>query len=269
MLQRKIWIISIIVCFIVLQAASFALAKPREGLVGHWSFNEGTGEVANDSSPEKNDGELWGDVKWAKEGIDKPGRKGISLEFPLNAGVNVPAQGVESLEQITEAITISAWIKITGPPTDDQGNIVVKPGSYYLVYRDEKLGMYLYGPSDDGGLGYQTGKTKLPLKKWMHVALTYDRNEIILYIDGKVDLSTRAKEAIKTRNDEAFVGIGVERQATRFFQGFIDEAMLYANVALTQKEIQQDLIQKILPVEKKDKLAMTWCEIRARNKSGR
>jgi len=264
MFQGKRWIIYIAVCFIFLQAASFALAKPSKGLVGHWSFDEGTGKVAHDSSPEKNDGDLWGDVKWAKEGIERPGRQGTSLEFPLNAGVNVPAQGVESLEQITEAITISAWIKITGTPTDDQGNIVVKPGSYYLVYREEKLGMYLYGPSDDGGLGYQTGKTKLPLKKWMHVALTYDSNEIIFYIDGEVDFSTKAKEEIKTRNTEAFVGIGVERQATRFFQGFIDEVMLYANVALTQEEIQKELIEKVLPVERKNKLAMTWGKIKAK-----
>ncbi|MBM3237714.1 LamG domain-containing protein [Candidatus Poribacteria bacterium] len=258
MSQKKSWIIFIAVYFIVFQFASFVLAKPREGLVGHWSFNEGTGKVASDSSPEKNDGELWGDVKWAKEGIAKPRSQGISLEFPLNAGVNVPAQGVESLEEITEAITISAWIKITGAPTDDQGNIVVKAGSYYLVYRDEKLGMYLYGPSDDGGLGYQTGKTKLPLKKWMHVALTYDRNEIILYFDGEVDVKTKAKEAIKTRNNEAFIGIGLERLTSRFFQGFIDEVMLYANVSLSQDEIKKDLIQKVLSVEKKDKVAMTW-----------
>ena len=262
MFQGKRGIIFIAVCFIVLQAASFALAKPSEGLVGHWSFNEGEGDTTYDSSPENNDGELWGSAKWAQEGIAKTGGKGISLEFPLNSGVNIPAQGVESLEQITEAITISAWIKITGPPTDDQGNIVVKAGSYYLVYRDEKLGTYLYGPSDDGGIGYQIGKTKLPLNKWMHVALTYDRNEIILYLDGEVDLKTKAKEEIKTRDNEAFVGIGVERQTNRFFQGFIDEVMLYANVALSQKEIQKDLIQKILPVEKRDKVVMTWGRIK-------
>jgi len=269
MFQRKSWIISIAICFIILQAASFVLAKPRQGLVGHWSFDEGAGQVARDSSPEKNDGQLWGSVKWAKEGIAKPGSQSISLEFPLNAGVNVPAQGVESLEQITDGITISAWVKITGPPTDDQGNIVVKPGSYYLVYRDEKLGMYLYGPSDDGGLGYQTGKTKLPLKKWMHVALTYDKNEITLYIDGEVDFKTKAKEAIKTRNNEAFVGIGVERQASRFFQGFIDEVMLYANVSLSQDEIKKDLIQKVLSVEKEDKVAMTWGEIKIKGQGGK
>ena len=80
---------------------------------------------------------------------------------------------------------LSAWIKILGPPTNDQGNIIVKPGSYYLVYRDGKLGMYLYGPSDDGKLGYKTGKTELPLRKWMHVALTYNRKKLFLYLLGK------------------------------------------------------------------------------------
>jgi len=263
MFQRRRWVIFITVCFIILQTTSFVLAKPREGLVGHWSFDEGTGKVVNDASSEKNHGELWGDAKWAKEGIGRAGRQGTSVEFPLNAGVNVPAQGVESLEQITEAITISAWIKITGTPTDDQGNIVVKPGSYYLVYREEKIGMYLYGPSDDGGLGYQTGKTKLPLEKWMHVALTYDSNEVKLYIDGEVDLSAKAKDEIKIRDNEAFVGIGVERQATRFFQGFIDEVMLYANVALTEAEVNKELIQQVLPVERKGKLTTTWSEIKA------
>ncbi|HIE29016.1 TPA: LamG domain-containing protein [Candidatus Poribacteria bacterium] len=96
----------------------------------------------------------------------------------------------------------------------------------------------------------------------MHVALTYDRNEIRLYLDGEVDFNAKAKAAIKTRNNEAFVGIGIERQKSRFFQGFIDEVMLYANMALTQEEIKKELIEKILPVEKRDKLTMTWGKIK-------
>jgi hypothetical protein len=163
MFKNKVWIISITVCFIILGAVTFAFAA--EGLVGHWSFNEGEGTIAHDSSPEGNDAELWGDAKWAPDGVT-----GTCVELPLNSGVNIPAQGVESLEQISEGITISAWIKITGDPTDDQGNLVVKPGSYYMVYREGKLGMYLYGPSSDGGLGYQLGATTLPLDEWIHVA---------------------------------------------------------------------------------------------------
>ena len=252
------------VCFILLITTSLTLAAAPKGLVGHWHLDEGTGEVAKDSSAEKNDGELWEGAKWAKEGVNRGGNfTGKSLTFKPPSGLNIPAQGVDGLEQITEGITLSAWIKILGPPTNDQGNIIVKPGSYYLVYRDGKLGMYLYGPSDDGKLGYKTGKTELPLKKWMHVALTYNRKKLFLYLDGKVDFSTSAKEAIKTRNNEAFVGIGVERKKTRLFHGMIDEVMIYANVGLSQKEVQDKLIKQVLPVDLNDKLAVRWGAIKA------
>ena len=238
---------------------TIALAATTKGLVGHWHLDEGTGKIAKDSSTEKNDGELWGGAKWIKEGVDKGGNfKGKGLVFKPPSGLNIPAKGVESLEQITEGITLSAWIKILGPPTEDQGNIVVKPDSYYLVYRDGKLGMYLYGPSDDEGLGYKTGKTELPLNKWMHVVLTYNQKKIFLYLDGKVDFSISAKEAIKTRNNEAFVGIGMERNKTQLFHGMIDEVMIYANVGLSHEEVQDKLINQVLPINWSEKLAISW-----------
>ena len=264
MFQNKLFIISIVVCFIILGIVSFAFAAPRKGLVGHWSFDEGKGEVVNDASPEKNHGNLWGNAKWANEGIAKRGTQSSCVEFPLDSGVNIQAQGVESLEQITEAITIAAWLKIKGEPTDDQGNIAVKPGSYYFVYREGKLGTYLYGPSTDGGLGYQLGKTTLPLDKWIHVALTYDKKEIKLYLDGEVDYQEKATLPISVRTNEAFFSIGVEREKSRFFNGFIDEVMLYANMALTQQEIRTNLIKGILPVDWQDKLATTWGRIKAK-----
>ena len=97
----------------------------------------------------------------------------------------------------------------------------------------------------------------------MDVALTYNRKKLFLYLDGKVDFSTSAKEAIKTRNNEAFVGIGVERKKTRLFHGMIDEVMIYANVGLSQKEVQDKLIKQVLPVDLNDKLAVRWGAIKA------
>jgi hypothetical protein len=128
-----------------------------------------------------------------------------------------------------------------------------------MVYREGKLGMYLYGPSSDGGLGYQLGATTLPLDEWIHVALTYDGEEIKLYVNGEIDLSQAADLPIAVRDSEAFVGIGVERQASRFFNGFVDEVRLYANMALTQQEIQT-----LTPVNPKGQLAMTWGGIKAK-----
>jgi hypothetical protein len=267
MLQRKGLIILVVACFIVLQTTSFVSAAPSKGLVGHWHLDEGTGTVAADSSPEKNDGELWGDAKWETEGLSQGGGfTGVSLNLPSNSGLSIPAQGVESLEQITEGLTLAAWIKIQGEATDDQGNLIVKPGSYYLVYRDKKIGMYLYGPSSDGGLGYQTGKTVLPENKWIHVALSFTKGkEIALYLDGEVEWEDSGAGTgldILTRDNEAFVGIGNERQKSRFFDGLVDDVVIYANVGLTQKEIQTDLIDTPQSVSPLDKLAVTWGTIK-------
>ena len=67
MSRQKRLILTITGCFMTV-ATTLALAAAPKGLVGHWSLNEGKGDVAKDSSPEKNDGELWGDAKWVKEG---------------------------------------------------------------------------------------------------------------------------------------------------------------------------------------------------------
>ena len=90
MLQRKWLIILIAACFIVLQTTSFVLAKPSKGLVAHLHLDEGNGKVAADVSGEKNDGELWGGAKWAKEGLSRGGGfTGVSLNLPSSSGLNI------------------------------------------------------------------------------------------------------------------------------------------------------------------------------------
>ena len=43
----------------------------------------------------------------------------------------------------------------------------------------------------------------------------------------------------------------------------IDEVMIYANVGLSQEEIQDKLIDQVLPVNPSDKLAVSWGIIKA------
>lgn len=78
------------VCFILLITTSLTLAAAPKGLVGHWHLDEGTGEVAKDSSAEKNDGELWEGAKWTKEGVNRGGNfTGKSLTFKPPSGLKI------------------------------------------------------------------------------------------------------------------------------------------------------------------------------------
>ena len=72
-------------------------------LVGWWTFDEGTGDIAADSSGNGNDGTLNGPVEWTTEG-----KLGGALKFtgPYNY---VLVQDSPSLNP-TQEITLAAWI---------------------------------------------------------------------------------------------------------------------------------------------------------------
>ena len=70
-------------------------------LVGYWSFDEGVGSVAHDSSGNGLDGTLNGDPQWVE------GQLGGALEFDGDDFVEIPHGPLLS---ITDQITIAAWI---------------------------------------------------------------------------------------------------------------------------------------------------------------
>ena len=99
----------------MLLKATPTLAAAPKGLVGHWHLDEGSGKIAKDSSDEKNDGEIWENAKWVKEGVNRGGNfTGASLAFKPQSGLNIPAQGVDSLEKITAGLTLSAGSNFWG-----------------------------------------------------------------------------------------------------------------------------------------------------------
>ena len=77
----------------------------EQGLIGYWSFDEGKGEAAKDSSKYGNDGKLTG-AKWAKGVI------GSALEFNgVNDFANMSSPGSGLFDK---AVSVEAWIQSTG-----------------------------------------------------------------------------------------------------------------------------------------------------------
>ncbi len=84
------------------------LSKPPNnlGLVGYWSFNEGTGSIATDFSGNGNAGTLTGPPTWVN------GKRGKALNFSsgshyVDLGTNV------SIAQNLQQMTIAMWVKRT------------------------------------------------------------------------------------------------------------------------------------------------------------
>ncbi|MHC4504034.1 MAG: protein kinase domain-containing protein, partial [Planctomycetota bacterium] len=153
----------------------------RVGLVGHWTFDEGTGTTARDSSGKGNHGTVMGGAKWAK------GKVGGALEFDgRDDFVLIPN---ESSFDITRSITVAVWIKIASFTKGWQA-IVTKGDTHgsWRLQRDDKessltwacsaLSHHRYGDLR-GGVAVDDGR-------WHHVAGVYDGTRTYLYVDGKV-----------------------------------------------------------------------------------
>ena len=198
------------------------------GLVGYWSFDEGSGSAAYDASGNGNDGTLIHDPKWTQ------GKSGSALQFD---GVDdyVDCGNNESLN-ITDAITIEAWVKITS--FDEIDAIVYKQSSsdtkdgYNLDIRSANL-VYFDVPDGTNWRGITASITS---GLWHYIAATYNKVNSKIYIDGVERASEYYTHDLIGNSQHLQIG-GRGIEGFRFFNGLIDEVRIY-NRALSAEEVR-------------------------------
>jgi Concanavalin A-like lectin/glucanases superfamily len=151
--------------------------------VGTWSFNEGKGSVARDSSGHRLEGHLEGAAQWTK------GRFQTGLGFDgSTAGVDVPDSPL--LEPST--VTVSAWVD-SGASPGDYRYVVAKGGdacsaASYGLYTGPEGGIAFY-VSREGGYAWTISPAVEPSSiwngQWHNVIGTYDGSSVRLYVDGR------------------------------------------------------------------------------------
>lgn len=220
-------------------AVALATAAPAGANVlpvGAWSFNEGHGTVAHDTSLHGNDGSILGGTAWTT------GRFQKALSFDVNNdGVNVPD------DQLFEGqnLTVSAWVNSTS-----------SPGAYkYIVGKglngcvNGAYGIYT-GPS--GGLAFyvSTSQTAFVMSpdagagvwdgNWHNVIGTYDGSTVRLYVDGR-EVGSGSADSSPVQYGGAVdndLGIGTYPGCSGLsFDGKIDEAKVF-NRTLGAQEIR-------------------------------
>ena len=204
-----------------------ASAPKPTGLVAAYSFDEGSGSAAGDASGTDNQGTLAG-PSWTSSG-----RFGSALSFDgLNDRVTVPDSS--SLD-LTTGMTLEAWLRPQSTKSWQTG--VMKETSSNVAYG-------LYGtsrsnrPSGQIGKSSTTGPSALPADQWSHVAVTYDRSALRLYVNGNQVSSKGLTASIPTSSSPLGIG-GNGVFSDQFFKGLIDEVRVY-NRALSASEIQAD-----------------------------
>jgi len=192
--------------------AVLALYQMREGLLGHWNFDEGTGTTIADSSPRVNDASFnTGTPSW----IDGP--RGGALEFN---GANDAATGGNFDPPARGAVAL--WFRSDGPPAARQRLWGV--GGNFEMWQDPD-GLV---SCDVGTDGFQGGFiTTTPLHQagtWYHLVAQFDSatDTYEIYINGQLHKSGVSTWDI-TDEPANLLSFGTRTGSTERFTGGLDD----------------------------------------------
>jgi hypothetical protein len=209
-----------------------ALINPHPGLAGWWSFDEGIGTVASDSSGNGNTGTIYG-ATWVS------GTYGQALSFG-GASDYVQVPDSTSLRDAGNSNrTIEFWAKFTTLSTTPNIQMIG-------LFETNTIGnrLFLYGNRDNFWTSFRTATSVQDyaaninfaevLNGWHHFALVYDGAHVYIYLDGNLRNS-----GVLTGN-WANVPVIFKVDANPLaFAGAIDEVRIY-NKALSTTDIQAD-----------------------------
>lgn len=189
---------------------------------GHWRLDDGTGTMVADLSGNGNDG-VASNAKW------DAGVKNSCLLFSHNGFVNC---GNATNLSPRDGLTVETWLKPWNLPYDQYPSLITKKGSYEFRFAPGgKLSISLKIDGKDVEL--TSNNTEWPNSKWVHVAATYDGEEVALYVDGKKDAELPISGKIDTSHSDLFIGSYEGKTRT---VGRMDEIRL-AGSALNKAEI--------------------------------
>jgi hypothetical protein len=200
------------------------------GLVGHWKLTETSGTTATDASSQGNNGTYTGGVTLNQSG-PYPGAGAITASFD---GTNdYVAAGNQSCYDITENVTVAAWIKVNAFDKNYQ-TIVAKGDTSWRLARDVATNNLAFACN-----GLTTTKVVSNANvndgRWHHVVGTYNGSQLRIYIDGQLDNTAAATGSISTNSQNVRIGENSESTG-RQFNGLIHDVRLY-NRAISGAEI--------------------------------
>ncbi|NIP40931.1 MAG: DUF1565 domain-containing protein [Candidatus Aenigmarchaeota archaeon] len=197
---------------------------PLGGPVAFWHFDEGSGDLAGDSSGNANQGTIQG-AAWTT------GLSGSALSFDgVNDYVSVPENDILDPSEIT----IDAWVRINSTPTIN-GNMVAKGANNGYRFLINTARAIWFG--DRGNTNSVKTTRLVPLNEWTHITVVGSSSGLRIYINGELDASNSVPYG--GPNTDNTLEIGAEPAFSGYFNGTIDEVRIYDR-ALTPGEIMDN-----------------------------
>jgi hypothetical protein len=222
---------------LVLTAAG-PVGAASTGLVASYSFDEGSGTAALDSSGGGKTATVVG-ASWVG------GRFGSALAFDgVNDRVDLPALGTF----YDGGFTLEAWVNKTGTKTD-----VATVGTWVggtqnggpMLWVHNAVGRH-YLTLNKAAAGYLDSARSPVVGQWQHLAATYDGATARFYVNG---VETANRPHVGNVGDSNTWRVGAYGPGPGgFFDGLVDEVRIY-NRALSPTEIQEDMNTGVGPAD--------------------
>ena len=183
-----------------------------------------------------------------------------ALEFDgQDAAVRI-AEDYKSLRVPTREISVEAWVNIKkSVKWGGITGIIQDNGDFergWILGYNGKSQFYfgMAGKTANGRLNYLTSKTTFDKTSWYHVAGTYDGQQQKMYVNGKLENTSRSQKGDINYPDSAFYEIGAYHDKDEYHKlnGKIHEVRVY-NRVLNDSEVLANYKQKQgkLPADKK------------------
>jgi hypothetical protein len=215
--------------------AGNAAGGDAPGLVAAYSFDEGSGTSAADTSGKGNTGSIVG-ASWAATG-----RFGSALSFDgASSRVDLPALGTF----YKTGFTYEAWVRKQASKLDAAivGTWVFGSQGGPMMWVDHVAGDYYLTLNQDGLSTYLDSGRQPLVGQWQHVAVTYDGSVARFYVDGSQAASRPFAGNVGDSNTWRIGAYGASPGG--FFDGLIDEVRIY-NRAITAAQIQNDMARPV------------------------
>lgn len=223
-----------IILAILLLLPSLVFANTRDGLVGWWKLDEGTGTSVSDSSWKGNTGTFVSAPTW-----NVNCKRDKCLSFNGTSDYVTVADSASLT--LTSAMSLSMWFKTSTSVAVSSKGLVVKDD-----LSTKRAWLFIHQISSDAvGFGSSTGAALCTIiitgsavdGLWHHYVGTADGTVIRLYKDG-VEASNGSCVGTITASAGVPVTIGAfDNVASRFSTGQIDDVRIY-NRTLSVQEVK-------------------------------
>jgi hypothetical protein len=234
-----------------------ALAEDKEpsskDILGMWHFDEGQGEIAEDSSGNGNTLKIIGAI-W----VD--GHKGKCLYFDGKGSCAFLEKCSSEFEPSFREFTISCWIKpeYEYPKTMFIVNNAVSPnGTGFRLYFYYGALEFCFGKGEkswkirtpkfkDGiipekALPYGVWYKGILDKRWYHIAITYKDSLYTIYVDGRIACEKKG-ETILLSKHRMIIGARKPENIKFSYKGLIDEVEI-----LQRAKSGHEIIEEVFP----------------------